>query len=97
MINQFSAEFQKIISPTLDKVKLLHGKLQEIVLLILDHQEAMMMRGMIMISLSDDHQWLEFEIRNKLQENLLELALVNILPKKYFSPSGRNNFEKVSP
>ena len=68
MINQFSAEIQKILFPSLDKVKELHGNLQEMVLLILDHQEAMMMRGMIS---SSDHQRLELEVKKQLQENLL--------------------------
>ena len=68
MINQFSAEIQKILFPSLDMVKVLHGNLQEMVLLILDHQEAMMMRGMIS---SSDHQQLELEVKKQLQENLL--------------------------
>ena len=68
MINQFSAEIHKILFPSLDKVKELHGNLQEMVLLILDHQEAMMMRGMIS---SSDHQRLELEVKKQLQENLL--------------------------
>ena len=68
MINQFSAEIQKILFPSLDKVKVLQGNLQEMVLLILDQQEAMMMRGMIS---SSDHQQLELEVKKQLQENLL--------------------------
>ena len=44
----------------------MHGNLPEMVLL--NHQEVMMMRGTIS---SSDHPQQELEVRNKLQENLL--------------------------
>ena len=44
----------------------MHGNLPEMVLL--NHQEVMMMRGTIS---SSDHPQEDMEIRNKLQENLL--------------------------
>ena len=48
------------------------------VLLILDHQEAMMMRGMIS---SSDHQWLELEVevRTTMMEDELSLTRLRLL------------------